>query len=47
MNHRNTNLNNNIESSPTSSNYSKEVKNKAHEKSPYGKKEPSPNTTYK
>jgi hypothetical protein len=34
-------------SDPASRNYSKEVNNKAHEKSPFGTDEPSPRTTFK
>lgn len=34
-------------SDPSSRNYAKEVKNKANEKSPYGKDEPSNHTTFK
>lgn len=36
-----------IKSDPTSSNYAKEINNKAHAKSPYGEDEPSTHTTYK
>lgn len=38
---------NTAKSNPTSSNYSKEINNKAHQKSPFGKDEPSTHTTYK
>lgn len=34
-------------SDPASTKYSKNIKEKAHEKSPYGKADPSPNTNYK
>ena len=34
-------------SDPASPKYSKNIKNKAHEKSPYGEAEPSTGTTYK
>lgn len=37
----------NNSSDPTSSNYAKDVKNKANEQSPYGEDEPSTHTTYK
>lgn len=32
---------------PTSPNYSKEINNKAHQKSPFGEDEPSTHTAYK
>lgn len=32
---------------PTSPNYTKNITNKAHEKSPFGEKEPSTHTTFK
>lgn len=34
-------------SDPASTKYSKNIKERAHEKSPYGKADPSPNTNYK
>lgn len=34
-------------SDPSSSNYSKNINNKSHNKSPYGVSEPSTRTTYK
>lgn len=34
-------------SDPTSSNYSKEINNEAHQKSPFGEDEPSTHTNYK
>jgi hypothetical protein len=36
-----------ISSDPSSTNYSKQIKNKANEKSPFGQTEPSNTTTYK
>lgn len=36
-----------IKSDPSASNYSKNINNKAHNKSPYGEDEPSTRTTYK
>lgn len=47
---KNSNGNNSNEthnSDPSSPNYSKEMKNKANEKSPFGKDEPSTKTTFK
>ncbi|MGG7175964.1 hypothetical protein ACQPU1_00120 [Clostridium paraputrificum] len=40
-------LTNNTESDPTSTAYAKKINNKAHNNSPYGKNEPSTQTTYK
>lgn len=41
------NCNNKNNYDPTSNNYNKEIKNKAHEYSPFGKKESSSRTTFK
>lgn len=37
----------NTTSDPASRNYGKQINEKAHEKSPFGKDEPSPHTTFK